>query len=186
MKLYLLIPICVFLVFSCQSANAEQSIEQLKKSLIQINSQIERLTYEINLNTRELIENKRIQANRISQHTDEIKKLVDFKNDLENSILVIKSTKKEIKGLNDNYKKIISNQATLTEQLNSYKEKYNDLKSEISLSRSVVTWVTAIVSIIVILVGLFFSQRFLELYSNYKVICAQYPKDKRDELGLSK
>lgn len=50
------------------------------------------------------------------------------------------------------------------------------LEGDINSSQKIVTWVTLIVSIVVVLIGAFFSRSFLELYSNYRVVCARYPE----------
>lgn len=52
------------------------------------------------------------------------------------------------------------------------------IEGKIDSSQKIVTWVTLIVSVVVVLIGAFFSKVFLELYSNYRVICARYPEVK--------
>lgn len=55
------------------------------------------------------------------------------------------------------------------------------LEGDIDSSQKIVTWVTLIVSVVVVLIGAFFSRSFLELYSNYRVVCARYPEAREAE-----
>ena len=172
------------LFFSISVSNASTELDKLNQSISNINAQVERLSYEINLNTKEIANDRRVQTGRIEANSQEIKTLAELRGNLKSGVEKFKQIEARLNEINSSFNKIIENQAGFSAQLQGYDEKYKEIKNEITLSKSVVTWVTAIVSIVVILVGLFFSQRFLELYSNYKVIRAQYSKEKRDELGL--
>jgi hypothetical protein len=56
---------------------------------------------------------------------------------------------------------------------NNIETQLAETKTDVRSSGNVIKWVTAIVSVIVIIVGLFFSKVFLDLYANYKVLASR-------------
>lgn len=47
------------------------------------------------------------------------------------------------------------------------------IEGNVDSSQSIVRWVTMIVTLVVILIGMFFSKLFLDLYSNYRVLASK-------------
>ena len=141
--------------------------------------------------------NQSIDANsrRITESFVQLeKRIANFSAELERSINITKDIRDKyddvVKGVESTgamWKRIGElrvTQGKYEEKINFLEKNLIKIEKDISVSQTIVTWVTAIVTIVVILIGLFFSHRFLELYSGYRLICSRFPKEERERLGL--
>lgn len=115
------------------------------------------------------------QIRHINKTLEDIKKT---NKEVTEGLVAIKSMKKEL----DDIK---FDQVRHSEKFPSLTTDIKRLENEFTTSQKIVSWVTAIVSVVVILVSLFFSRRFLELYANYRVIRSRFPKEEREGMGLT-
>lgn len=115
---------------------------------------------------------------RISKFSSDIASMKSTKEDIEEKYKEI--LKKEAtfslvqEGINENELSIIEIKTNAT----NLKADQIKLEGNIDSSQKIITWVTLIVTVVVVLIGAFFSKSFIELYSNYRVVCARYPEVK--------
>lgn len=120
----------------------------------------------------------------IRSHTERLMHLEGRFSKLSDSFGEIKATRDNV---DEKYEKILHIEARMSEfqakvdTIASLKSKVDGLdnsllsvKSDIRSSQDIVTWVTLIVTVVVILIGLFFSKLFLDLYANYKVLSDRF------------
>jgi uncharacterized protein (DUF342 family) len=167
-----IIHILIFLLFLPGISLAED-IE-----LTELLDQIDQVENTLSKENQEFKEKLAQQEKRLSKFSSDIATVQAAKEDIEEKYKEI--LKKE--ALFDSVKKeITDNRLALAETKTRLDELKNDqvrIEGNIDSSQKIVTWVTLIVSVVVVLIGAFFSKIFLELYSNYKVICARYPEVK--------
>lgn len=113
---------------------------------------------------------KRVSS--FSQDIVTVKNLSIEINDKYKEILSIGSKAKE---LDDKLSKIAIQIESLDAKINSLEKNQVRIEGNMNSSQNIVTWVTLIVSVLVIIIGLFFSKLFLDLYSNYQVLRSHMP-----------
>lgn len=120
---------------------------------------------------------------RMSSFSTDIAEIQAAKDDIEEkykNILKKEATFSSVeKSINEN-KLSIAEIKTDTSNLKSDQVR---IEGDIDSSQKIITWVTFIVTVVVVLIGAFFSKSFLELYSNYKVVCARYPEVKPPDIS---
>jgi hypothetical protein len=92
-------------------------------------------------------------------------------------ILQFEST---LEAFREKVNKVSTDNASLKTKLSELEKTQTRTESDIQSSRDVVTWVTLIVTIVVILIGLFFSKQFLDLYANYKVLADRAKRNSQE------
>ncbi|MBB5321901.1 coiled-coil domain-containing protein [Marinobacter oulmenensis] len=172
----LLIGICIFPCLSY--ANVTPEVEALAAELDKAQHRIDANSRQISLDIAEI-------ESRISKLTGQITYANEASKNIDAKYMKIVEGLNSINNIWAKLKEVQVMQGKYEERLNSFGTDVVKLEKEIEASKNIVTWVTAIVSVVVILVGLFFSQRFLELYANYRVICSRLPKEDRERMGVN-
>ncbi|CAH0529205.1 hypothetical protein [Vibrio hippocampi] len=162
------------LVFSFTSFANQDENQLLLNQLDQTQIKLERDIQSLDSNLKDL-ENRVIRFNKNISQINSIKDGVDEKH-------------KEIASVEAKYHNIFeqiseqkSQNSRLNEKINSLEKEIIRIQGEIGSSEQLIAWITVIVSIIIVLIGLFFSKLFLNLYTNYHVVCSHLPKDVLDK-----
>lgn len=173
----------LFIMFHifCVNVSSASSSEEIQALAIEV----EKTNQAIDANSRRITESFVQLEQRVAKFSGELSYFKEAKTGIDEKYNKIIEGLSTLKAIGEQIKNFQLTQVKHEERLNQFKNDITRLEKEISVSRTIVTWVTAIVSVVVVLIGLFFSKRFLDLYSNYRVICSQYSKEKRDELGLT-
>ena len=115
---------------------------------------------------------------RMSKFSSDIAAIQAAKDDIEEKykdILIKEATFASVqKSINHNKLSIVE----IKTDANNLRSDQVRIEGNIDSSQKIITWVTLIVTVVVVLIGAFFSKSFLELYSNYRVVCARYPEVK--------
>ncbi len=175
---FILIVLLIVCIPAISNATTEEDLATLADELGKTNQGIDANLQNINDTFNKTQE-------RIEKLSGELAYFKEAKTDVDKKFAHITESIGSIKAFTDQVKSIQLEQVKHREKFIALTSSINRLEKDISVSHTIITWVTAIVSVVVVLVGLFFSKRFLDLYSSYRVICTQFPKEKREDLGLT-
>jgi uncharacterized protein (DUF342 family) len=174
MKLSLIIFLIPLLFAPCISNADDNKLEQLLEEINKVDNTLSRENKEL--------KNKLAQMEkRLSKFSSNIAAVQTTKEDIEEKYKDILKKEALFQSINND---ITANKLALAEVKIKADELKNDqvrIEGNIDSSQKIVTWVTLIVTVVVVLIGVFFSKVFLELYSNYRVVCARYPEIKPPE-----
>lgn len=166
------------LLLTTTSAIASSEIEALAV-------EIDKANQGIDANSRRITETFVQLEKRVADFSGQITYIKQASSSIEDKYEKIIGGLEAIKTVQASLQGIKVTQAKHEEKFSSLATDIVRLEKEIAVSQQIISWVTAIVSVVVILIGLFFSRRFLELYANYRVICSRFPKEERDGMGLT-
>jgi len=164
-----------FLLFSLFIPGISFSEEDKFNQLL---DQIDQVENTLSKENQELKEKLAQLEKRLSKFSSDIATVQTVKGDIEEKYKEILKKEALFQSIT---KDITANRLALAEVKTRSDELKNDqvrIEGNIDSSQKIVTWVTLIVTVVVVLIGAFFSKIFLELYSNYRVVCARYPEVK--------
>ena len=113
--------------------------------------------------------------NRLSTFAEKIASIQSTKDSVDAKYKEVLQIAANFKELEDKLSKISAQSETLNAKINAIEKDQARMEGDMSSSQNIVTWVTLIVSVLVIMIGLFFSKLFLDLYSNYHVLRSHMP-----------
>ncbi|MBF9002485.1 hypothetical protein [Vibrio nitrifigilis] len=179
MKKLILTVIISLIIFSTFSyANSDMASELLE----QIN-EVENTLQKDNDLLRLRIKNL---ESRLSKISTDLATAQSLKEDIESKYKDILRKEVSISSIGENINENKITIASLKSEINNLKTEQVKIEGKIDSSQKIVTWVTLIVSVVVVLIGAFFSRTFIELYSNYRVVCSHFPNVQGKELPINK
>ena len=146
--------------------------------------QLEKMRQEIDQNSLRITENFVLLEKRVAIYSNELASLGETRKNINTKYEKILTAEAELKNLAEKFSNYEAELAVIGEKLNQFDKDLDATKNAISSTEKIATWVTLIVSVLVVLIGLFFSKRFLEIYSNYKVLYSHLPEKQRQQMGL--
>jgi ABC-type multidrug transport system fused ATPase/permease subunit len=147
--------------------------------------QLDKANQSIDANSRRITETFIQLEDRVAKFSGQLTYFKEASGNINSKYVKIIEGLESIKSAQAKLQELQINQGKHEERFSSITADMIRLEKEISVSQTIISWVTAIVSVVVILIGLFFSRRFLELYANYRVICSRLPKEEREGMGLT-
>lgn len=163
---YLLLFIIGFPSFVC-GAEFDSKFEDLSEAI----DNLELETSESSDDLEKKIRNLTDRLESYSQKSEDVRSLGTI---LQVELREIGSTKKDISIFRDEYQDQVGELSRIRADIENLKEKISDAKGKIISSADTVKWVSGIVSLVVIILGVFFSNRFLNLFADYKVMKERY------------
>ena len=147
--------------------------EPVDKRIEQITTELDRIDNEFSVKYSKLVGEMVTLDLKLQNFTKDIAGIGRIQDDVEKKYKAILHIESKLDSysskIDDNSKSIASILATVQ----NTEKNFEGIRGDIVSSKTIVTWVTLVVSVVVVLVGLFFSKLFLDLYSNYKVMVSK-------------
>ncbi|MDA0384076.1 hypothetical protein [Vibrio owensii] len=125
--------------------------------------------------------NLKILEDRVTRFNKDIIQINTIRDGVDEKHKEIASVEAKYQSIFEKISELKSQNVRLNERVNTLEKDVIRIQGEIGSSEQLIAWITVIVSIIIVLIGLFFSKLFLNLYTNYHVVCSHLPKEVLDK-----
>lgn len=109
----------------------------------------------------------------ITKHTKNIASLNENEKEFDKKYTEIIKIESDFKAFQEKWTEYLQFTRELAVKLDSIKDDISNLRNETRVSKNIVSWVTLIVSVVIVLIGLFFSGVFLHHHGKITAIYAE-------------
>lgn len=160
-----LIFVIALFLFSTQSVEATEV-----KIIAPVLRQLDLLNDDVDKRFESMSDKLSIINEKIRNLGDDIDRVEEFREEFNKKYNEIIQMEANFSNFQEKWTSYLEENAKLRENIRSLENDIANLRSASQTSKSIVTWVTIIVSIIVVLLGAFFSRLILKMYGNYMVL----------------
>lgn len=168
------VPVVIFSLFISILWSGTSSAFDDSDRMRQMLSEIDRLENKIKNDTDRLEE--KLNANELKLRSNEknYSEILEIQKKSEDKLAEAEKLLSTLENLQDGVQDAKERLTKAETNIKNLETQLTETKADVRSSGDIIKWVTAIVSVIVIIVGLFFSKVFLELYANYQVLLSKY------------
>lgn len=152
--------------------------QEVSEELMQILLEIDRVENELSMDIKSLKKSFELLDKSFENISADLSEIEALKENIEKRYRSVLQSEANLKAFQEKIEKNIEKMALFEAKLNELDKGQTRIESDVNSSQSIVTWVTLIVTVVVILIGLFFSKHFLDLYANYKVLSSKMADDR--------